>query len=75
MAEACTKPKDLGYAAEFWSYSTLTKHIRSKAVEAGFPRLATISMNEVFSILEESKIKPHKIRYYCEKKTQNLNQK
>ena len=28
IAEACTKPKELGYAAELWTYSELTKHIQ-----------------------------------------------
>ena len=28
---ACMKPKDLGYAAETWTTSSLTKHIRSHA--------------------------------------------
>ncbi len=75
IAEACTRPNDLGYAAELWTYSALTNHIRSKAVEAGFPRLATISRNEVYTILEKSRIKPFKIKYYCEKKDPDFESK
>lgn len=68
VAEACTRPKDLGYAYELWTYSTLTKHIRTAASEAGFPRLSTVSENEVFRILEKSRIKPFRIRYYYERR-------
>src|ERR1700678_645683 len=37
---ACSKPKDLGYAAEVWSRQALARHIREHAVEAGFPALS-----------------------------------
>ena len=33
---ACSKPKDLGYAAEVWSRQALARHVREHAVEAGF---------------------------------------
>ena len=29
---ACTKPKDLGYAAEVWSQSKLAEHTRKQAI-------------------------------------------
>src|ERR1700684_3525582 len=32
---ACSKPKDLGYAAEVWSRSALARHVRVRATEAG----------------------------------------
>ena len=75
IAEACTSPKELGYAAELWTYDALTAHIRNNAVEAGFPRLATISVNEVFQILEKSKIKPFRIKYYCQRKDPEFDTK
>lgn len=53
----------------------MTHHIRSKAAEMGFPRLATISRNEVYCILEKSHIKPFKIKYYCEKKDPEFDSK
>jgi transposase len=37
---ACSKPKELGYAAEVWSRQALARHIREHAVEAGFPALS-----------------------------------
>jgi hypothetical protein len=36
---ACSKPKDLGYAAELWTRSALAGHVRSESVGAGFPAL------------------------------------
>jgi hypothetical protein len=36
---ACSKPKDLGYAAEVWSRQALARHVREHAGEAGFPAL------------------------------------
>ena len=35
---ACSKPKDLGYAAEVWSRQALAKHVRQHAVEPVSPR-------------------------------------
>jgi hypothetical protein len=37
---ACSKPKDLGYAAELWTRSLLAQHIRREAVKAGHPSLS-----------------------------------
>ena len=37
---ACSKLKDLGYAAEVWSRQALARHVRGHAVEAGFPALS-----------------------------------
>ena len=48
---ACMKPKDLGYAAETWTTSALTKHINTAAKEAGFDRLSTITESGVYKIL------------------------
>src|SRR5207302_4582395 len=37
---ACSKPNDLGYAAELWTRSALARHVRMEAAAAGFPALA-----------------------------------
>ena len=37
---ACSKPKELGYAAELWTRSALAQHVRKQALAAGFPALA-----------------------------------
>ena len=75
IAEACTRPTDLGYANEFWTYRTLTKYIRGAAAAAGFPRLSTVSENEVFRILDKSRIKPFRIRHYCERRDPESDRK
>ena len=72
---ACMKPKDLGYAAETWTTSSLTKHIRAHAEEAGYKRLSTITESGVYKILNKSNIKPFRIQYYCERRDPDFNQK
>ena len=72
---ACMKPKDLGYAAETWTTSSLTKHIRSHAKEAGYERLSTITESGVYKILNKSNIKPFRIQYYCERRDPDFDQK
>ena len=65
---ACTKPKDLGYAAETWTTQELARHIRNHCLEAGHPSLCRLSRGTVSKILARSEIKPHKIRYYMERR-------
>src|ERR1700683_1023966 len=36
---ACSKPKELGYAAELWTRSLLARHVRREAAQAGHPSL------------------------------------
>lgn len=72
---ACQKPVDLGYSAEVWTRALLTKHINKFAEEAGNTRLSTISQSKVRTILEEADIKPNKIKYYCENRDPDFDQK
>ena len=65
---ACQLPYNLGYAAETWTQAKLTKHINENAETAGYMRLSTISQSSVQRILEQNEIKPHRIRYYCDKR-------
>ena len=37
---ACGKPKELGYAAQLWTRSSLAKHVREHAANEGHPALA-----------------------------------
>lgn len=66
---------DLGYSAEVWTRALLTKHINEFAEAAGHIRLATISQSKVRTILEEADIKPNKIKYYCENRDPDFDQK
>ena len=72
---ACTKPKDLGYAQELWTYRKLRDHVRGACESAGFPGLKQISHNTVRMILERNSIKPNKITYYLEKKDSEFEAK
>lgn len=75
ISVACMKPKDLGYAAETWTTSSLTKHIRTHAKEAGHERLSTITESGVYKILDKSNIKPFRIQYYCERRDPDFEKK
>jgi len=72
---ACQLPYNLGYAAETWTQAKLTKHINDNAESAGYIRLSTISQSSVQRALEQADIKPHKIRYYCEKRDPDFDEK
>jgi transposase len=72
---ACTKPTDHGLAAELWSISALAKFVCETAEAAGFARLANAGKSTVWRILDDNDIKPHKIRYYLEKRDPQFDRK
>ena len=72
---ACTKPKDHGLAAELWSISALARFVREGAAAVGHPRLAQAGKSTVWRILNEHDIKPHKIRYYLERRDPEFDRK
>ena len=72
---ACTKPKDHGLAAELWSISALARFVCEAAKAAGFARLANAGKSTVWRILDDNHIKPHKIRYYLEKRDPEFDRK
>jgi len=65
---ACQKPKELGYSYELWTYQLLTTHVRRQGVEAGHPALQKLSRSKLHKILRQGELRPHKIRYYVEKR-------
>ncbi len=65
---ACEKPKELGYAYELWTYSLLQAHVRKHCLEAGHPSLTELSRSRLHRILTQGEIRPHKIRYYVERR-------
>ncbi len=75
VALACTKPKELGYAAELWTYNALAKYIRAHGPAAGFTTLARISKGTVCKILQAHELKPHKINYYLERRDPEFERK
>jgi transposase len=72
---ACTKPKDHGLAAELWTISALARFVCDGARAAGFARLSKAGKSTVWRILDENEIKPHKIRYYLEKRDPEFDRK
>jgi transposase len=72
---ACRKPKDLGLAAELWTLSALAEHVASRATQAGFARLAHAGKTTVWRILETHELKPHRVRYYLDKRDAQFERK
>ncbi len=64
---ACTKPKELGYAAELWTRRALAAHVRQHAATA-HPNLARAAKSTVQKILAQEQLQPHKVKYYLEKR-------
>ena len=72
---ACSKPKDLGYAAETWSRQALADHVRKHAVEAGYPALSQAAKATVHRILAEQPLHPEKVKYYLERRDPDFDAK
>lgn len=72
---ACRKPKDLGYAAELWTLSALAAHVSANAHSAGFARLARAGKTTVWRILDAHELKPHRVRYYLERRDAQFERK
>jgi hypothetical protein len=72
---ACSKPKDLSYAAELWTRSSLARHVRREASAAGFPALARAGKATVQRILKAQELQPHKVRYYLERRDPEFERK
>jgi transposase len=75
LSTACQKPTDLGYAAETWTYTQLVAHIQKHATTLGHHCLEKISRSKLHDILTEGEIKPHKIRYYLERRDPKFDEK
>jgi transposase len=75
MHLACTKPKDLGFAAELWTQKALAKHVQKVGPSEGHSCLARANKATIHRILKSHSLKPHKIRYYLEKKDPNFKDK
>jgi transposase len=75
LSTACQKPTELGYAAETWTYTQLVAHIQKHATTLGHHCLEKISRSKLHDILTEGEIKPHKIRYYLERRDPKFDEK
>lgn len=68
VALACQKPKDLGYPHELWTTRLLARHAREHGPAAGHGCLHRIAQGTVCKILADQEVKPHKVRYYLERR-------
>ena len=75
VSVACQQPKALSLAAELWTLSALTTHVQREAGAAGFPRLSCVSKSSVWRILQENELKPHRVRYYLERRDPEFDRK
>jgi transposase len=72
---ACTKPKEHGYAAELWTFAHLAKHTRIHAPTAGHECLSQAGKATIYRILKAHPVRPHKMKYYLEKRDEEFEQK
>ena len=72
---ACTKPKEHGLAAELWTFSELAKLTRKHAPRHDHVCLAKASKATIWRILSSNALKPHKVKYYLERRDPEIDQK
>jgi transposase len=72
---ACDKAKEHGYPHELWTTRLLARHARKHGPAAGHKCLANLAQGTVCKILGREEIKPHKVRYYLERRDAEFEQK
>ena len=72
---ACTKPKDVGRPAEFWYPASFAAYVREVAEAQGHPRMARVSETTLRKIMEEAKVRPFAVTYYCERRDPDFDRK
>jgi transposase len=72
---ACDKAKEHGYPHELWTTRLLARHAREHGAPAGHRCLAHLVQGTVCKILGQEEIKPHKVRYYLERRDAEFEQK
>jgi len=65
---ACHKAKDLGYPHELWTTRLLARHAREHGSAEGHACLGKLVQGTLCKILNEQEVKPHKVRYYLERR-------
>lgn len=68
VALACRKAKELGYPHEVWTTRLLADHARKHGPAAGHSCLSELAQGTVCKILDAQEVKPHKVRYYLERR-------
>jgi transposase len=72
---ACDKAKEHGYPHELWTTRLLARHAREHGPAAGHDCFAHLVQGTVCKILGQEDIKPHKVRYYLERRDVDFEQK
>src|ERR1700756_3647335 len=72
---ACAKPMQFGYPHELWTTRLLAAHARDHGSSAGHSCLAHLAQGTVCKILAAHEVKPHKIRYYLERRDPESSRK
>ena len=72
---ACRKAKELGYPHELWTTRLLARHAREHGPAEGHPCLSRLVQGTVCKILNEQEVKPHKVRYYLERRDPDFKAK
>jgi transposase len=72
---ACRKAKELGYPHELWTTRLLARHAREHGPLEGHTCLARLAQGTLCNILNEQEVKPHKVRYYLERRDPLFKQK
>lgn len=65
---ACPKAKELGYPHELWTTRVLASHAREHGPAEGHACFARLAQGTVCKILDQEDVKPHKVRYYLERR-------
>ena len=72
---ACRKAKELGYPHEVWTTRLLARHAREHGPAQGHACLGKLVQGTVCKILNEQEVKPHKVRYYLERRDPEFKEK
>jgi transposase len=72
---ACRKAKDLDYPHGLWTTRLLARHAREHGPAEGHPCLGQLVQGTVCKILDEQEVKPHKVRYYLERRDPKFAEK
>src|ERR1700741_780453 len=72
---ACAKAREHGYPHELWTTRLLARHAREHGPTAGHACLADLVQGTVRKILDAREVKPHKMRYYLERRDPEFAEK
>jgi hypothetical protein len=72
---ACDKAEEHGYPHELGTTRLLARHARERGPAAGHQCLARLAQGTVCKLLGQEEIKPHKVRYYLERRDAEFEQK